>query len=167
MSLKPLQILLERLVVFVGRIVLHNGDYGPLVNEPGEIVDVAIGIVADNTVAQPQDVAHAEVGPEILFDFRASQLRIAVGIEQAGLGGQQSSPSVHVDRAALQHDAGLEYGKAQLFGDPGRYDVIQVVRRILPTPGVEPPVDDGLRMLRIRPLNEDRSMISAPGVVRG
>ena len=128
---------------------------------------MAIGVIADNTVAQPQDVAHAEVCPEKLFDFPASQLRIAVGIEQAGLGGQQSSPSVHIDGATLQHDTGLEHGKAQLFGDPGRYDVVQIVRRILPTPGVEPPIDDGLRMLRIRPLNEDRSMISTPGVVRG
>ena len=68
-SAEPLQVLLERLVVFVGRVVLDHRDDGALVDEAGEVVDVAVGVVARDAVAQPEDLGDAEVVAEVALDL--------------------------------------------------------------------------------------------------
>jgi hypothetical protein len=50
---------------------------------------VAVRIVADDAFAQPQYLIHAEIIAEIFFNFDLAQLRIPIGIEQTGAGGQE------------------------------------------------------------------------------
>ena len=80
---EPLEVLAERLVVGVVWVVLDDGDDGSRVDEAREIVHVAVGVVALDAVAQPEDVSHAEIVPEMALDLARLELRIAVGVEQA------------------------------------------------------------------------------------
>ena len=43
----------ERLAILVVRIVFHDGDDGVGAHETGEIVHVAVGVVADDAFAEP------------------------------------------------------------------------------------------------------------------
>ena len=165
-AVEPLQVRLERLVVFVGRIVFDDGHDRALVDEAGEVVHVPIGIVARDAVTEPEDLGHAEKIAQMGLDVGPVELGVAIGVEQARLGGQQGTAAVDVDRAALHHDAGLEHGEPELGADAGGDHVVQVVRRILPAPGVVAPVHD--RLLAAPgpgPLHEDRAVIAAPGIV--
>src|SRR5207248_10943640 len=45
---KPIVVLLQNLVVLIGRVVLHGADNGVLINKSRDIVDVTVGIVAGN-----------------------------------------------------------------------------------------------------------------------
>ena len=67
---QPHQVVAQRLVVLVPRVVLDDGDDRVLLDEAGEVVDVAVGVVADDAVAEPEDVADAEVVAQILLDLR-------------------------------------------------------------------------------------------------
>src|SRR5437868_8799250 len=51
------------------------------------------------------------------------------------------------------------------FGDTGWHDIIQVARRILPSPGIVIPIDDGQSWI-VLSRQENRSMIATPGFVR-
>ena len=86
---------------------LDDGDDRPGIDEPRQVVDVAVGVVAVDPPAQPDDVADAQVVGEDLFEGLAVEARVA-GLdlaEQAFLGRQQRAPAVDVDRAPLHHDA--------------------------------------------------------------
>ena len=52
------------------------------------------GVVAFDALLQPQDVADAEGVAELLLDLAAGEPRVAVGIEQHGLGGEQLIPPI-------------------------------------------------------------------------
>src|SRR5215208_2201832 len=92
-------------------------------------------------------------------------MRVAVRVQEAGLGGQQRSPAVHVYRTAFHDDRWIEHREAELTGDPCGYDIVQIVRWILAAPRIEVPIDDGLCLVTGVALDEDRAMIPAPGVV--
>ena len=112
---------------------------------------------------------HAQVCAEVVLDGSSVELRIAVGVEQAGLGGEQRSRAVDVDRPALHHDSRGEdrEGRAPAAIRVG-IDVVEVVRRILAAPGVVVPVDDRLlAAVPWRALQENRAVVPAPGVVGG
>jgi len=66
---------------------------------------VAVGIVAGDAVAEPEDMTYAEVVAQHALDLRAVQMGIAVGIQQARFRGQQGAAAVDFDRAAFEHDA--------------------------------------------------------------
>src|SRR5208283_255377 len=75
---------------------------------PGEarnVVHVAVGIVAGNAAAQPNDLIDAEIIGESALQLRAAQAGVALlhFAQKAFFGGEQSTFAVHVDRSALQH----------------------------------------------------------------
>ena len=61
MVAEPLQVRLERLVVFVPGIFLDDGHDGRRIDEAGQVVHVAVGIVPRDPIAQPEDVGDAEI----------------------------------------------------------------------------------------------------------
>ena len=85
---------------------LDDRDDGLGIDEPRQVVDVAVGVVAVDPAAQPDDVADAQVVGEDLFDGRAVEAGVASLdlAEQAFLGRQQRAAAVDVDRAPLHHD---------------------------------------------------------------
>ena len=63
---------------------------------------MAIGMVMREAVAQPQHAPDAEIAGEPRLDVGAGEVRIAVGIEQALLGGDGEAGAVDIERAALE-----------------------------------------------------------------
>jgi hypothetical protein len=95
---EPLQVLLERLVVFVSRVLLDDGDHRLGVHEPGEVVHVAVGVVARDPVAQPEDMADPDIVAQVALDRLAVQGRVALG--SGGTPVVRRAASVDVDGSA-------------------------------------------------------------------
>jgi hypothetical protein len=104
------EVLGQRLVVRIGGVRLHDRDHDVLGHEAGDVVDVPVGVVADDAVAQPQHLADAEQQPQALLDLGARQAGVAVLVQQALLGGQHRAGAVDVDRAALEDQPAREAG---------------------------------------------------------
>jgi len=58
-------------------------------HETREIVDVPVGLIVEHSVAEPDDVAHAQVVAQLPLDVAALEVRIAIGVQQAFLGDQR------------------------------------------------------------------------------
>jgi hypothetical protein len=71
---------------------------GGRIDEAGEVVDVAVGVVALDAAGQPADVPLAVVVLQVLLDLRLGEVRVAVLVEQA-VGGGQDGPRP-VERAS-------------------------------------------------------------------
>ena len=69
--LQPAQVVLERLVVRVVGTRLDDGDDGSRPDEPRQVVDVAMGVVALDAPAEPDDMADSEIVGEDLLELRA------------------------------------------------------------------------------------------------
>ena len=121
------------------------------IDEPGQVVDVAVRVVAGDAPAQPDHVADAEVVGEDPFDARPVEPRVAClnVAQQAFLGGQQGAPAIDVDRAPFHDDAAelaslLDAGHpervAQMGRDPPGKAVVVLVVGVL-GPAIELPVD--------------------------
>ena len=96
---------------------------------------------------------------------------IAVGVEQAGGGGEQVADTVHIDAAPFHHNAGFE----KLQGGVALGKVVEDMQGdlrvefvgVFAAPGVVVPVDDGMEC-RVLPVEEvSGAMVAAPGVVGG
>ena len=74
------EIFLERLVVFVGAVFFDDRNNSMFGHKTREIVDVAIGVVAGDAVAEPENLANIQIISQALFDFTATQVRIAISI---------------------------------------------------------------------------------------
>lgn len=145
-------------VLFGGEDDLGGGD------EAGEVVDVAIGVVAFDAAGEPADVGLAVVVFEVLLDAGAVEVGVAVFVEEAVGGGEKGSGAVHVDSAAFHDDARVEDGEIEFFGDTGGDGVVLAVGRVFAAPGVEAPVDDGGFALFVE---DDRgAVVAAPIFIR-
>ena len=85
-------------------------------------------------------------------------MRVAVGMQQARLGGEQCA------RAALENHLGLEQRQSKRGGDLARDGVVEVERRVLAAPRVVAPVDDGARAGFAH--DKLRPVVAAPRFVR-
>lgn len=128
---------------------------------------MAIGHVACDPVGiagQPDGPGHAEQAGEQCLDLGLAQARVAIGIEQHGLGGDQRALAVHVDGPTLVGQRHAETLQAEAIENPPRQAGVLRVGG-LSTPGVETPADTGQPELRMA--DETRSGIAAPTVIDG
>ena len=151
--------------MFVLRILLDDAHDRPRADEPREFIDVPVGIVADDPVAEPNHIPRPGVVEQVPLHVLTAELRIAILIEQALLGRQHAAESVEVDRAPFEDDPRLEAAKLQALIDSLRHDVVVIERRILAAPGVVAPIDQH-RLAPLRADEKHRPMIAHPGVVR-
>ena len=166
---EPLQLGLhgrERGEVLVRGVVAAHVGNGVVRAEPGQGVDVRVGVVAgQRAVLEPEHPLCAEQVSERAFQAGPVQVRVAVRAEQAGGGGQQRARAVAVDAAALEHQPGHPHRHPE---QPGRSQAaghqVVVVGRELEAPGVEAEVEHHRRIVLER---GDRPEIPGPGVVRG
>src|SRR5208282_1934274 len=70
---EAVKVVTQHRVVHVGGIVLQDGDDGVGGDKAGEVVDVAVGVVAGDSVAKPQDVGYAEISPQVILDVGAAE----------------------------------------------------------------------------------------------
>ena len=154
-------------VVRVALVGLDADGNRALVHEPREVVDVAVGVVALDAVAQPHHVLLPVVVAQVALDVASSTAPwVAILVQQARRRRQHGAGAVEVDRAAFHDDARIEHRQAQLLGNPRRHRIVRVVRRVLAAPRVEAPVDDRrLGLAATRAQHEGRTMIAGPALV--
>ena len=132
--------------------------------EGGDEVDVAVGVaVLGEALAQPHHALDAQVVAQPLLDLLARQRRVAVGVQQALLGGQQRPLAVDGDRAALEHEGRFVAAVAEAVDEQPADRRVGVVGRELLAPRVEAEVHAGARAVTVE--DEDRSAVAQPRVV--
>ena len=110
---------------------------------------MAVGVVASDAVAEPEDLRGAEIVAEDLRVIVAGEAGIAFlrGAEQAFFGGEQRAAPVDVDAAAFEHDAaafvhGLPDTMLEFLVYVGGGDRVLFVIAVF-GPSVEPPMRVG------------------------
>ena len=138
----------------------HGQGQPPFAHEAGEIVDMAVGMVADQPLAEPQQAVDAERLVQSHLDIRARQRRVAVDVEQAFLGRDAKSGAVDVDPAAFEHPILLIDGQAA-FGRQRRADFLIARHHEFLAPPVETKVARAPFQARS---HNDRSRVAQPDV---
>ena len=96
------------------RVVLDDRHHRRRRDEAGEVVDVAVGVVADDAVAEPEHPPRAEVVAQRLLDLAArASCGLRFGLSRHASVVSSVPRAVDVDRAALEHDPGENAGSAQ------------------------------------------------------
>src|SRR6266404_611581 len=136
-------------VIGVMGILFDDGDDGGGADEAGEIVDMAVRVVAGDSIFQPENLGDSEIAAEDVSVIFAGESVIALLAlaEQAFFGGEQGAAAVDVDAAAFEHDAaalvdGLPGEALELFIYVGDGEGVFFVVLVL-SPPVEEPVRVG------------------------
>ena len=105
-SFEPGQIFGERLVVGIARVGLDGSDNRRRADEAGDVVHVAVGIVAGDAAIEPEHLIDAEIIVKDLLQLLAADAGIALLhlAEQALFRGEQDARAVGVDGAAFEHE---------------------------------------------------------------
>src|SRR5688572_29620382 len=92
-------------------------------------------------------------------------MRIPVGIEEACSGSDQSSGAIKFDRTTFHHDSGIKNRQFEFFPDQGWNYIVELERRIFPSPGIITPVNNGFRLRKLRVYEESWSVVPAPRII--
>ncbi|PAV93554.1 hypothetical protein WR25_12586 [Diploscapter pachys] len=90
----------------------------PFADEAGEVVDMAIGMVVQQAVTQPDDTRIAQILAQPALDIGLGHRRVAIGIEQALFGRHHRAGTVTVDRAAFQHPVAIADLRPDRLAEP-------------------------------------------------
>ncbi|MNE39930.1 hypothetical protein D3C80_1339120 [compost metagenome] len=129
---------------------------------------MAVGLVVVQAIRQPDDAVNCQVIAQNGFDLLTVQVRVAVVVEQAFLGGDQGAFTIDMDRAAFQHEAfGVVALAAFHLQHLAGHLLVAVPWRVQTTleaaPGIEAPVDTTHFTAVVD--DEGRAGITNPGVV--
>ena len=140
----------RRSIIGVLGVCLLDEDEGVRVDEPADVVNVAVGIIARGTGDEPLDIADPEGFLEGLLKLRAAHPGIAhldLGVEVTLLSGEHGAASIDVDAAAFKDErmavtTGIEQGDIQEFGGHLGHAAVPVPIVVL-GPGIKMEIDDG------------------------
>ena len=122
---------LRRLIEGVVLVLRPNTGHLPRRHEAGHIVDMAVGLVGVDAIPEPQHLLAAQILAQLLPDLRPGQIGIPAGRQQAHLRGQHGTLAVHMDGAALQHEAlGAVGVHVRHLTDLLRYLIVPVPREV-------------------------------------
>ena len=156
---KAVEVFGEGEVVFVVDVGFDGGEDGVAGvagagDEAGDVVDVAVGVVAGTAAVEPEDVVDAEVAIEGGFQLLTGDAGVA-GLdrgEETFFGGEEGAFAVGVDGAAFEDEAvrgavgegdgWLDAGHGVVGGDMLGNPVVVNVVGVL-GPAVEAPVGEG------------------------
>ncbi|MNH14875.1 hypothetical protein D3C79_744760 [compost metagenome] len=130
-----------------------------------DAIDVAVGHVAGDVVRiawQPDGFLHAEKTGENFLDLGLGHSRVAVGVEQHRLGGDQGALAVDMNSPTFVAQGSTKAVQTELVEHAPRQAFVQIMRR-LAAPGIEAPTDTGQPLLRVA--DEARAGVAAPAVV--
>ena len=175
----------EGKVVLVVGVLFDGGEDGVFADEAGDVVDVAVGVVAGAAFVEPDGLVDAEVVVEGLLEIFTGGFFVAeAGValldlgEEALFGGDEDACTVGVDGAAFEDEAvgfgfgiseggddlGFELGYVVMFRDV-LGDLVVAVPVVVLGPGVELPVGDGEVALGV--FDEDGAGVAEPDAVSG
>jgi len=66
------------LVIFVVAILFNDSYDSSLGYKPREVIDVTVGVVTGNAIAEPENVANPKVIPQALLDLIARKIGIPI-----------------------------------------------------------------------------------------
>ena len=162
---EPLEVLAHGPMVGRRGIALGHGHELAASREPGEIVDVPVGVVVGEPLANPEDLVDGQALADGGVEGRVVAPLGAVGIVLHRLRGEQQAVARDLDAAALQLEGVGEAADAPARRDAGGHLVVERGLE-LPAPSVEFPV--GQRDLAGAVIaHEDRAVVAAPDVVGG
>src|SRR5512146_3591359 len=78
---QPPEVVGERAIVFVARVIFDHSHHGRGSDEPREVVNVAVGVVAGDSLAEPAYTARADPILELPFDPGAVERWVAIAVE--------------------------------------------------------------------------------------
>ena len=106
---KAAKIIAQRFVIHIFGIVFDHGDDAVGRNEAGEVVNMAVGIIAKYPAAEPDGVQCSEVvGEDLLVVFaRHAGITLLDFTEQTFFGGEERAASVDVDGSAFEDDVAV------------------------------------------------------------
>ena len=103
-------------VICVVLVVFISADDGCWVDESGQVVNVAVGVVAQDSIFQPNKMASLQGSRIGIFSISfLPRLRIAVTVQQTLLSGKEGAFAVDIYGAAFQTMPGLKHFNA-FFG---------------------------------------------------
>ena len=106
-------------------------------NEPREIVDMTVGVIVQQARRPARSLARSRGRAAASLPTCVAGQRVAVGVEQALLGGDDRARSVAVDRAAFQHPVRLgEWAVPAAPGEPFA-DVLVAIKIVFAAPAIE------------------------------
>ena len=115
---------------------------------------MAVGVVARDPLAKPQDDRHAELVAQDRFDLAATEPGVPDlhgGIEQTLLGGEQSPAPVHIDAAAFEHHVARTGPRAEQPEPEPRGDALGNPVVLFPVGVLSPRVEAEPRDRHLRP----------------
>lgn len=139
--------------------------------ETGGLIDVAICIVADDAMSwEPDDVFGLEPDVKDFGHDFAGHTGVAIGVEEAAVGGEDSSFAIPFDGSAFEDKAGANGAQAESGGDSACGELVEVPWRVLAAPRIVVPIEDhagpcgwGIGASG----EEDGAVIAAPGIIDG
>ena len=157
-------------VVRVLRVIGPGQQYFARAHVAAEVIHMAVGFVIEQAIWQPNDLVHRQLGTEHRLDFLAIQVRVAIVVEQALLGGDQSAFAIDMNRTAFEDKTLGAVARAALdFENLAGHQRVPVPWGIQPTlkaaPGIEVPIDTAHFAVVID--HERRACVPDPGVVAG
>ena len=165
-GVEPVKVLLQGLEIGIVFVLLHSGDNGGWADETRDVIDVTIRVVTLDAVAEPEDFFSAEFVPELFLNRSAVERGVAVWIEQATLGGQESAMAVGIDGSALEDEMlEVEQRQTQGFCNGRRHGVVLVEGREFVAPGVESEIQHG-KLRRLVAFHKNRPVVAAPWFIR-
>ena len=129
-------------------------------DEARDIVDMAIGMIVQQAVTQPDHIIDAEGLCEGRFGIGLGPVAIAVRIEQALPCRQQPPFPVNINRAAFQHDIMGAHADALDTGD-GSGGLRIARHQVFAAPAIEA---EGLSLRAALPFGDDRPGIAQPDI---
>ena len=161
---EDLAIPLHQRVVRVGRVVAGLGEHDTRSHEGADAIDVSIGVrVLETAPGEPDHLGDAEARRELLLDLLARHPRVAVGVKQALLGGDQGALAVDRDRASLEHHGRCDPRDLEQREQLGADGCVEVVGQEALAPRVEREVDAASSAGVIH--DHDRTRVAQPRVV--
>ena len=127
---------------------------------------MAVGVVSLDPITKPKHLFGTKKITEPFFNILPGERGIAVGVQKAGLRGQQSPLTIRINRTALQDEPGLEQKEAVSPSDLRGNDIIQIIWRILPTPCVVAEIVHRKRWFS-GSRDKNGSMITTPRLIGG
>src|SRR5712692_2071944 len=139
-ALQTFKIFPERSVVLILRVLLENAHNRGWIDEPCDIVNVPVGVIANNPLAEPDGLIDVQIVPENLFNLAPPQVGIAICVEKTLLGCEASPAAIHIDRAPFKDNPGVKDRHPEEPGDLLGHRVVLHIGLILPSPSIEYPI---------------------------
>src|SRR3954464_15599379 len=85
---QAVEIFLKRLVVFRCAILFNDSYNRSLGYKPREIIDVTVGVIAGDAIAEPENLADAEIIAQALLDVITGKIGIPIFVQEARFTGE-------------------------------------------------------------------------------